>query len=198
MAMLPALPSNEISFLARMLAKDAKNYHVWAYRQWMVRHFSLWPSPEDPGSELPFVESLLFSDVRNNSAWNHRYFLLFGRDPAVPVSAEVVSKEIEFTKAKIELAPQNAAAWNYLRGVSRGQEDEVQNLETFAMKYVNMERPEETRSSHALDLLAETWAKRHRKSEAAQALDLLADRFDPIRKNYWNYRKGLLEIDATT
>ena len=43
MSDLPELPAGEMDFLTRILSKDAKNYHVWSYRQWLVRHFGLWP-----------------------------------------------------------------------------------------------------------------------------------------------------------
>ncbi|KAL8674349.1 MAG: hypothetical protein Q9168_001278, partial [Polycauliona sp. 1 TL-2023] len=109
---LSSLPPTELPFLAQMFAKDAKNYHVWSYRQWLVRHFSLWDS------ELSYVESLITSDVRNNSAWNHRWFILFGQhvDPSSGKGMDVVGnivdedlldREVEYTMAKIRLAPQN-------------------------------------------------------------------------------------------
>ena len=70
-----------------MFQQDSKNYHVWSYRQWLVRHFDLWDT------ELPDVEELIDEDVRNNSAWNHRYFVVFGRGK--DVDSEVVVREIE-------------------------------------------------------------------------------------------------------
>ena len=196
MSMVPAMPDAELSFLARILAKDAKNYHVWSYRQWLVRHFALWPTSDDRGPELPFVESLLISDVRNNSAWNHRYFILFGNEQQGQVAQSVFSEEIEYAKAKIELAPQNAASWNYLKGVIRKQGRGAKDLEAFALQFADPAKEAEIRSSHALDLLADVWAQEKRKDEAARALDLLGDKYDPIRKNYWDYRKGLLGIGA--
>ena len=52
----------------------------------------------------------------------------------------------------------------------------------------------EVRSSHALDFLAEMWSQGgpEEKLKAEKALGLLADTYDPIRKNYWDYRKRLL------
>jgi protein farnesyltransferase/geranylgeranyltransferase type-1 subunit alpha len=52
-------------------------------------------------------------------------------------------------------------------------------------------------SSHALDLLADIYAEeKDSKDEAEKALDLLATRYDPIRANYWNFRKSLLGQSA--
>lgn len=58
-----------------MFEQDSKNYHVWSYRQWLVRRFELW----DQG-ELEETARLIREDVRNNSAWNHRFFIVNGRD----------------------------------------------------------------------------------------------------------------------
>ncbi|KAI8289308.1 Protein farnesyltransferase/geranylgeranyltransferase type-1 subunit alpha [Colletotrichum sp. SAR11_240] len=33
---------SETEFLTRMLEEDTKNYHVWSYRQYMVRKLGLW------------------------------------------------------------------------------------------------------------------------------------------------------------
>lgn len=67
-------PAPELEFIAQGLQVDEKNYHTWAYRQWVLAHFnedSLW------AGELPFVEQLLQEDIRNNSAWHHRFFVVF-------------------------------------------------------------------------------------------------------------------------
>jgi len=98
----------ERAFLNAMLDKDAKNYHVWSYRQWLVRKFDLWdsdatsstlsvsaktllsvytfehtsssnPQPSRASSEISDILHYLHTDIRNNSAWNHRFFLIFGR-----------------------------------------------------------------------------------------------------------------------
>ena len=59
----------ELNYAAECLADDAKNYHAWAHRQAIVRHFGLWEQ------ELDAVTELLHEDVRNNSVWTQRYFI---------------------------------------------------------------------------------------------------------------------------
>ncbi|KAH0555663.1 hypothetical protein GP486_006389, partial [Trichoglossum hirsutum] len=108
-------PAGEAEFVAQMFQRDSKNYHVWSYRHWLVRHFSLWDSP----TELSDVDSLLRTDVRNNSAWNHRFFLVFGRqdgDPSFIPTPEIVDRELEYAKTAVFEAPQNPCPWIYLRG----------------------------------------------------------------------------------
>ena len=341
-----------------MLSRDAKNYHVWSYRQWLVRHFSLWdtwtnPSPslshspsqgKDPKQgqghgqdqdqkpdEIVFIENLLTQDVRNNSAWNHRWFVVFGRyelpasgkasssspsnsnndqpnsKPKTSVNDDndkkepyntlrerekasanairgtgILERELAFTKAKIELAPQNPSPWNYFRGILRlqgkGLMVEKEFVEQFADLNLKDDNDDEdtvasskekdpplVRSSHALDFLADMYsaelqsqtqiqgereiekekaeettsgkqevsnktndhdehdddienrntsgdkgkyrssdknsagveddAVRRRQTRAAgRALEFLATRYDPIRKNYWNWRRSLIGL----
>lgn len=218
MSRIPTLPAGEATFLATMLAKDAKNYHVWSYRQWLVRHFSLWDS------ELPLIEALLQEDVRNNSAWNHRWFIVFGRvlDPTADsiiqtsrpnegnqggkkrspndkfktIAPATLQTEITYAQTAIRLAPQNQSPWNYLRGVLKAQGTGLDQLTSFAEEFAAVEHEDEVRSSHALDFLAECYAERRETERAGKALEMLARRYDPIRRNYWNYRRGLLGLKA--
>jgi hypothetical protein len=46
--------------------QDAKNYHAWAHRQYVVQQYGLWQQ------ELEYIGAMLAQDVRNNSAWNQR------------------------------------------------------------------------------------------------------------------------------
>jgi protein farnesyltransferase/geranylgeranyltransferase type-1 subunit alpha len=67
-------------------------------------------------------------------------------------------------------------------------------IKDFALEFADLDRPDEVYSSHALDLLADIYAEEENsKVEAEKALNLLATRYDPIRANYWNFRKGLLD-----
>lgn len=91
-------PENELDFIASVLKTDEKNYHTWAFRQWVLATFfspisslsnALFsPTPMNDeettaynlsilDNEVAFVEAMLHSDIRNNSAWNHRFFINF-------------------------------------------------------------------------------------------------------------------------
>jgi protein farnesyltransferase/geranylgeranyltransferase type-1 subunit alpha len=202
---LSELPLGEVDFLATVLGNDAKNYHVWSYRQWLVQRFDLWPPTQTTDlssstpSELSFTETLLEEDVYNNSAWNHRFFVLFGRDKVDPsyqwdptkIADAVWDHEIQFAKEKILLAPQNISSWNYIQGVQRKCGRELRELEDFTLQFGNPDRAEDVRSSHALDLIADIRAT-SKSDSARRALDLLAERFDPIRANYWKWRMDQL------
>ncbi|KAI8207593.1 hypothetical protein K4K53_000836 [Colletotrichum sp. SAR 10_77] len=193
---------SETEFLTRMLDEDTKNYHVWSYRQYLVRKLGLWNL-----QELLSTQNWIEEDVRNNSAWSHRFFLVFSdpgastegshateHDPKVP--ADIVDREVKYVEEKALLAPQNQAAWNYLRGVLVKGGRKLETAEAFAAQFVNDigegEDKEEVRSTHALDFLADVYAEKGQKEEAGKYLDRLAEKWDPVRAGYWKYRKQQL------
>lgn len=231
----PTIPKNEQNFLMEMLSLDAKNYHVWTYRHWLVRRFSLWDCPR----ELQDIESLLASDVRNNSAWTHRWMLKFGPrgevDSGLPnptakaqdssqmagddatrgkfdvVDEDLVDAEVEYVKAKIALAPGNPSPWTYGKSVLKAAGRRMGELKRFAEKFVIEEVGEDgeavgyrVKSSLAVEWLADVYVeeagmvegegeqaekeKRERKKQAVKMLNLLKEEYDPVRKNYWDYR----------
>ena len=79
-------PVEELALTEAVLAEDAKNYHAWQYRQWIIATFSLWEK------ELDYVSKLLEEDMRNNSAWNQRYFVI---TKTTGYSDEVLNKEVK-------------------------------------------------------------------------------------------------------
>lgn len=177
-----------------MFARDAKNYHVWSYRQWLVRRFGIW----DDEREWKAVEQLLAEDVRNNSAWNHRWYLAFARPGDELSDAEVVKREMSYAMEKVRIAPQNASPWNYIRGLmtkatgeAKVSKDEVIR---FASEFAG-EKGEGVRSSHALEILALAYAddeKPEKREDAVNLLEMLAEKYDPIRAPYWRYRIALV------
>ncbi len=80
----------EREFIMSMFERDAKNYHVWSYRQWVVNKFGLRDQ-----AELDCIDQMIARDVRNNSAWNHRWFVVFGGDPAAVTDQTIREREIE-------------------------------------------------------------------------------------------------------
>ncbi|KAG9244077.1 farnesyltransferas-like protein [Calycina marina] len=196
---LQKLANSEIAFLTLMFNSDSKNYHVWSYRQYLVRKLNLFNA-----SEIKSIEALLKVDVRNNSAWSHRFFIVFSNpeyatpgsaatayDPGIPDA--LLDCEIEFSKAAIFEAPQNQSPWNYLRGVLRKGGRPLATQECFASEFAKIESEEEVKSSHALDFLADLWNEEGETEKADKALKLLGDKYDPIRKNYWEWRRKALK-----
>ncbi|KAF2200810.1 farnesyltransferas-like protein [Delitschia confertaspora ATCC 74209] len=185
-------PAGETDFIDTMLGPDSKNYHVWSYRQWLVKQFGLWKG-EEGQKELDWVDGMIGDDVRNNSAWNHRWFVVFGCGEENIRDEAIVNREMGYAKAAIHKAPQNQSPWNYLHGIIRGSKTALSSLKDFALQFASLENPDDVHSSHALDLLAMIYAQdEDTKEKARQAFDLLANKYDPVRKPYWNYRKETL------
>lgn len=190
------LAKSEVSFINRILQEDTKNYHVWSYRQYLVSELGLWTL-----SELGATQNMIEDDVRNNSAWSHRFYVVFSdpahstpdaaptaHDPKVP--ADVIDRELRYAREKILLAPQNQSAWNYLRGVlakgDRGYSSEIEFGEQFVSGLGG--EGEEVKSSPALDLLADAYLQEGDREKAKVCLRRLAEKWDPVREGYWNYR----------
>ncbi len=115
--MVTALHSSarELSFTRRALDLDAKNYHTWAYRQWVLCYFfgASLPAPTEKepttttraadadareavwAGELAYVDELLEDDVRNNSAWNHRFFVAFESGSEKGTEEDVLLREVK-------------------------------------------------------------------------------------------------------
>lgn len=84
-------------------------------------------------------------------------------------------------------------------GILRAAQLPKSTIKDFALEFADINKPDDVYSTHALDLLADIYAEEEdSKQEAEKALDLLATKYDPIRANYWNYRKGLLEQPQVT
>jgi protein farnesyltransferase/geranylgeranyltransferase type-1 subunit alpha len=92
-AALHALARHELDFVARALRTDEKNYHTWAYRQWILASAAdaaLW------ADELPWVTGLLADDVRNNSAWHHRFYVVWQSGvPGTTDAPAVLARELQ-------------------------------------------------------------------------------------------------------
>lgn len=194
-----ALARSETAFMDAMFEEDSKNYHVWSYRHYLVRKLDLFNT-----AELRSIEGWIKKDVRNNSAWSHRFFVVFS-DPSVctmgskatehdlEIPDEIIDREIEFCKAAAFEAPQSQSSWNYLRGVLRKGGRKLGSVECFVGEFVKLGEGEDVKSSHALDFMADVWAEQGKNVEAERALALLGDKYDRIRKGYWDWRIAALK-----
>ncbi|CAK5261900.1 unnamed protein product, partial [Mycena citricolor] len=193
----------ELTYIAQILRQDEKNYHTWAHRQWLLASRgddALW------AGELDFVDAMLNNDVRNNSAWHHRFFVVFqsGVREGDEDRERVLRRELIFVKQNISLAPNNASAWNYLRGVLEYTKRPLKSVATFVLPYsvplspdvkdlVDLENPPPGKDAQlpcvaAVEFLADVREEEGKIDEAIALWRSLADVHDPIRKKYWDYR----------
>ncbi|KAF9078821.1 hypothetical protein BDP27DRAFT_1441192 [Rhodocollybia butyracea] len=208
-------PAPELVFIARTFQVDPKNYHTWSYRQWLLAYFNdanLWIG------ELDFVEELLNDDIRNNSAWHHRFFTVWqsGVREGEEDRERVLRRELIYVKQSISLAPNNASAWNYLRGILDHNSIPYQKMITFVQPYtllldeqvadlVDLENPPPSKSAHlpcasAIEFLADIYEAEGGNSmlKATELWKSLGNEHDISRKKYWEYRirEGLRAIQT--
>ncbi|KIM70428.1 hypothetical protein SCLCIDRAFT_100662 [Scleroderma citrinum Foug A] len=206
---LTRAPVPELEFIAGCLQVDAKNYHTWSYRQWLLAHFNneaLWVS------ELDFVDGMLDVDVRNNSAWHHRFFVVFqsGVRKGEEDRNEVVRRELVYVKMKISVAPNNPSAWNYLRGVLDNSKTPYSALKAFVEPYCFEAEPTVPDNSEVIVDLEDPLPSPEAQLPCTAAIEFLADiheslggdnvriaidlwsslanTHDTFRKKYWEYR----------
>ena len=67
------------------LDADAKNYHAWSHRGWVVARFGLWEE------EKAYASRMIDADVRNNSAWSARWHCVVGRAAAEAAASDAAS-----------------------------------------------------------------------------------------------------------
>ncbi|XP_069687612.1 protein farnesyltransferase/geranylgeranyltransferase type-1 subunit alpha [Periplaneta americana] len=179
-------PSYELNLTETILSQDAKNYHAWQHRQWVIRTFKLF------NNELEYVEQLLDDDIRNNSAWNQRYFVI---NNTTGFTKEVIDRELEFTLNKIKKVTNNESAWNYLRGVLLHHTGGI-SQDPAVKKMCEELYLSGNRSPFLLAFLVDMCEEKIERADgdmndslqhAVQLCDILANEYDTIRKEYWNY-----------
>ncbi|CAO3647745.1 unnamed protein product [Cunninghamella blakesleeana] len=178
--------NREIPFINEILEEDSKNYHAWSYRQWVVKRFNLWEE------DLKYTDDMILIDVRNNSAWNYRYFVLFSK-PDAPTN-EFIDKEIEFTKHKIQLAPNNSCGWSYLIALLEKSNRQLNILSSFLKEMIEKVIISPHLYSTSIDMYVQD-AKLNGTNVDPLAIkycDQLALELDPIRKKYWEFKKATI------
>ncbi|EGW30969.1 uncharacterized protein SPAPADRAFT_142820 [Spathaspora passalidarum NRRL Y-27907] len=179
-------PHREYPIMKAMLDSDPKNHHVWSYRKWLVEKFDLYHDEK----ELEFIEKAITSDLRNNSAWSHRFFLKFSRK--LLTDDETIENEIDYVKSAIAKSPQNPSTWNYLLGIFDKFDRDLPELEGFCLQFVDL-KDDSVKSSFALETLAKIYKLQKKYDDSIKVYDLLKDKYDPIRSNYWKYEVSRVE-----
>ncbi|KAI9228788.1 MAG: hypothetical protein DHS80DRAFT_22936 [Piptocephalis tieghemiana] len=189
-AILSRMPNpkvtQEFKVLSVALEEDAKNYHAWTYRQWLLRTYGGWEG------ELEFIEQLLKDDPYNNSAWNQRY-LVIHHDPSL-VTLDTLKQEVSYTMDRIRLAPDNESAWNYLSGTVR---HDLLRLGPLVEEFVLSVKEKGwshcvSMNVHIVELYEMDPTDETRRQRALQSLDILIKN-DAIRIKYWTWIKEHME-----
>mmetsp|Transcript_15910 Transcript_15910/g.24558 ORF Transcript_15910/g.24558 Transcript_15910/m.24558 type:complete len:226 (+) Transcript_15910:371-1048(+) len=145
---LPEVFSKEELFLEQIFDSDAKNYHAWSHKIWLVERYCLW----NEDAHMDFVDKMLDQDPRNNSVWSYRYFIKMGRVRSSALKAGrsmaeqwkenalgLVEGECMYVLlVRLRDNYDNEAAWAYLRGFLATSEKEAEESLTTNAKRWNM------------------------------------------------------------
>lgn len=194
--------TKELEFTRMIFQQDAKNYHAWSHRQWVLQSLGGW---ED---EHSYCQQLLEDDIFNNSAWNQRYFVITN-SPLLGGVKSVRDSEVSYTVAAILAHPENESPWRYLRGLYR---DDFESLvkDTRVVSVCRSILASKRSYVHALNMLLELACHGLQPDEdlsnsiRSLASDSVApdsslsgiicdilELVDPMRANYWKWRKSI-------
>jgi len=178
-------PCDEMEFIKIVLEYDAKNYHAWAYRQWLMTRFNLFDE-----SELEYIDELLFEDIRNNSAWNQRMFY-FNNRPTILLDADA-ENEINYAVAKIKRLPNNKCPWVYLRGIIKLNEKNL--LDYPDLEDLCLQLKDDTSTIFPLCTYYEICEMKYHKDPTKEGYQNLIKLLEELknrdfrRVNYWNHK----------
>lgn len=185
----------ELELTENVLELDPKSYHAWQHRQWTIQthkfsNFGLMTS------EMKFANRMIQEDVRNNSAWNQRFFIIKQRGK---IDFIFVKNEFSYVISKLKIAIDNESTWNYLRGLLNLFKDlkKLPHYQEF-IDFVDNEFYEKKNINRHLiafiiDTKIEMILEFHESNEMVQTekvlqlCNLMAEKFDPLRKNYWKF-----------
>ncbi|KAI5582922.1 hypothetical protein BDE02_07G118900 [Populus trichocarpa] len=196
--------SKELEFTRRMLSLDAKNYHAWSHRQWVLQALGGWEN------ELDYCHQLLEKDVFNNSAWNQRYFVVT-RSPLLGGLEATRESEVKYTIETILGNPGNESPWRYLRGLYKNDPKSWisdPQVSSVCLKVLSAEANHVFALSTLLDLLSHGFQANQEfrdavdslrpsnsdpaDSDIAKTICSILRHVDPMRVNYWTWRKSKL------
>ncbi|KAG9007119.1 Rab geranylgeranyltransferase [Tulasnella sp. 427] len=105
--------AKELAVCEKMLDADARNFHAWSYRRYVVASS---PDPRPLPSELAYSLKKIESNFSNFSAWHQRSKIL----PALweggeRSEQEVKDQELELVKQAFYTDPNDQSAWLYHR-----------------------------------------------------------------------------------
>jgi protein farnesyltransferase/geranylgeranyltransferase type-1 subunit alpha len=215
-----AAAARNLQYTAEALAADAKNIHAWSHRMWCVRAFGLW-AEELAYTEAMIDADVRNNSAWNERFFCVAEGPKGADDGADDGTAkrdrDRFDDELDFVERRIAVAPDNESAWNYLRGLLRhpdvgwtrggwrGERVARAHCGAHASKGADPSKGADASKGadsdasdsapflrHAWSLLAESRLAAGDGKEAARAFAAL-ERRDPVRANYWAFRRAHVE-----
>lgn len=195
----------ELFVVEKLLEADARNFHAWNYRRYVLA--SLPPPPPDssspahtPASELAYTRKKIEANFSNFSAWHQR-------TKVYDVTGELkdaskLDEEFDFVNQAMYTLPSDQSAWLYHRWLIAQTKDT--NVLTREISLIRDLLEEEPDSKWCLESLVQYTLLLHKLAPSESEFDaehtkkavypLLAkiEKIDPMRKGrYEDVRKGV-------
>ncbi|KAG0750100.1 hypothetical protein G6F57_002067 [Rhizopus arrhizus] len=130
----------ELGLVDKMLSMDARNFHGWNYRQYVVGHLRKTKNEQDNyklvESEYQFTTKMICQSFSNYSAWHQRSKLL--PEVVAPMTTEekneVARNELDLVKNAIYTEPDDQSAWLYYRWILGRVSDAVELIGAYQLK----------------------------------------------------------------
>lgn len=109
----------ELALISKMLSRDERNYHAWAYRRYVVSQLELplFDGNSMAESEFEYTTKRLQSNFSNFSAWHNRSELIPKlvklRNLDAAARKEFLDSEFEYINGAINLSPEDQSLWYY-------------------------------------------------------------------------------------
>jgi protein farnesyltransferase/geranylgeranyltransferase type-1 subunit alpha len=217
---LSELGPSELTYVNGVLEIDAKNYHAWSYRQWLVRSMmmastsstTVIPSGNNVTvmeSELTYAKQLLVEDCRNNSAWNHLWFLLHlhvvntndndatATNAKKCLSASVAQNYASYALQQAQDDEFNESPWRFLVAIVKEQVKQGNNfkfLDHQIQDVQDMYQQDRYRHCHhVLSTLSELLEWQGTNLASALQLTQELEQQDLIRRKYWRLRQEQIQ-----
>ncbi|RDA86625.1 hypothetical protein CP532_1055 [Ophiocordyceps camponoti-leonardi (nom. inval.)] len=118
-AVARAIWDKELLLISKLLFRDSRNFHAWAFRRHVVARLE---STDLQGSsmiepEFDFTTRMIRRDLSNFSAWHHRTQLiprlLLERNLGDEGRREFLEGEFDFVRGALNIGPDDQSLWYY-------------------------------------------------------------------------------------
>ncbi|KAI8566984.1 hypothetical protein RHMOL_Rhmol02G0085900 [Rhododendron molle] len=198
---------DELEFVEDVATDNSKNYQIWHHRRWLAEKLG----PNALKKELEFTKKIFCIDAKHYHAWSHRQrFFVVTRSPLLGGLETMRDSEVRYAVDAIISKPENESPWRYLRGLYKDDTQSWVNdpqVSSVCLKVLNSKSNFLFALSMLLDLVCHGFQPSKEFKDAVDALvsesdssdsDLaptvcsLLERVDPMRANYWKWRKRTL------
>lgn len=114
--------SRELLLVTKMLEQDARNFHVWEYRRYVIAQIESAEEASKAQKEFDYTTAAINSNFSNFSAWHNRtklvpklLFQIEDGPAREDRRRELLQKELELIKGAIYTDPDDQSVWLYHR-----------------------------------------------------------------------------------